>query len=135
MNVSEWVRTRISQIESLSKSDGGGENTAEIDSNEEFSCLAKLLANCTEEKDKKFVNQKMQNYLKSAKKSHFEKKDGTSYDEVYDSTGNRMYVGYDLKGNLVDINTTRTNKKGIEVPVERISFNKNGSIFIQDKDV
>ena len=135
MDVSQWLQTRLSQIASLSKHDRGGKDTKAIDSNEEFRCLAKLLANCTEDKDRQFVNQKMQEYLNGAQKEHFEHDDGTSFDEVYDSTGNRMYVGYDLKGNIANIDTTRINEKGFEVGVERISFNKDGSIFTQYKGV
>ena len=46
-----------------------------------------------------------------------------------------MYIHYDLKGNIDNIDTTRINEKGFEVGVERISFNKDGSIFTQYKGV
>ena len=133
MNVSEWIKTRISQIASLSEYDGGGEDTKKIDSNEEFSCLARLLANCETLDDKKFVKDKMKEYLDGAEKNHFEGEDGTSYDEIYDNTGNRMYVGYDQKGNIDHIDTTAKDKSGKEHSALRISFNKDESIFIQDK--
>ena len=134
MNISDWISTRISQISSLSKHDGGGENTNDIDSNEEFACLARLLANCETPEDRKFVNDKMIEYLNGAKKEHFENSDGTSYDTVFDNTGNRMYVGYDVKGNLARIDTTKIGESGSEVPVQQISINKDGSIFMQNKD-
>ena len=114
MSNSEWLSTRMTQIASLSEFDGGGKDKTKIDSNAEFACLSRLLANCTEENDKKLVSEKMFDYLNSSKKEHFERGDGTSYDEIIDSTGNRMYVSYDTKGDIRNIGTTYKDKNGVE---------------------
>ena len=114
MSNSEWLSTRMTQIASLTEVDGGGKDKTKIDSNAEFACLSKLLANCTEENDKKFVSEKMYDYLNSSKKEHFERDDGTSYDQIIDSTGNRMYIGYDTKGDIRNIDTTYKDKNGVE---------------------
>ena len=114
MGNSEWLSTRMTQIASLTEFDGGGKDKTKIDSNAEFACLSRLLANCTEKNDKKLVSEKMYDYLNSSKKEHFEKDDGTSYDEIIDSTGNRMYIGYDTKGDISNIGTTYKDKNGVE---------------------
>lgn len=114
MGNSEWLSTRMTQIASLTEFDGGGKDKTKIDSNAEFACLSRLLANCTEENDKKLVSEKMYDYLNSSKKEHFEWDDGTSYDEIIDSTGNRMYIGYDTKGDISNIGTTYKDKNGVE---------------------
>lgn len=114
MSNSEWLSTRMTQIAALSEFDGGGKDKTKIDSNAEFACLSRLLANCTEENDKKLVSEKMYDYLNSSKKEHFEWDDGTSYDEIIDSTGNRMYIGYDTKGDISNIGTTYKDKNGVE---------------------
>ncbi len=118
MSNSEWLSTRMTQIAALTEIDGGGKDKTKIDSNEEFAALSRLLANCTEENDKKLVSEKMYDYLNSSKKEHFEWDDGTSYDEIIDSTGNRMYIGYDTKGNISNIDTTYTDEKGVEHPTK-----------------
>ncbi len=114
MSTSEWLSTRIEQIASLTEGNGGGKDATKIDSNEEFACLSRLLANCTKDNDKKLVSEKMYDYLNGSAKRHHEWKDGTSYDEITDSTGNRMYVGYDVKGDIKNIQTTNIDKNGVE---------------------
>ena len=119
MGVSQWVQTRITQIASLTEYDGGGKDKNNVDSNAEFACLVKLLAGCEKDSDKQYVYNEMQNYLSGVDKHHFEHENMTSFDEVYDSTGNRMYIGYDTKGNMTKITTTYINEKGIEVSNEK----------------
>ena len=116
----ESLSTRIAQIASLSSYAGGGKDTTKIDSNAEFACLSRLLANCDENEDKQYVYNEMQKYLSGANKNHFEWEDGTSFDEVYDNTGNRMYIGYDEQGKMKRITTTYIDENGVEVS------NKNG---------
>ena len=111
----ENLSTRIAQIASLTPYDGGGQDTTKIDSNAEFACLARLLANCEKNEDKTFVYNEMQKYLSGANKNHFEWEDGTSYDEVQDNTGNRMYIGYDNDGKMVHVHPTYINNEGYEV--------------------
>ena len=118
---SDWIKTRISQIASLANFNEGGEDTSKIDSNKELGCLANLLANCTTDDDKSFVYAKIQEYLSGSQKCHFEHSDGTSYDEVYDGSGNRMYVGYDKYGNLDNITTTKI-ENGAEVSDQKIDI-------------
>lgn len=125
MENSQWLQTRITQIASLTECDGGGKDRTKIDSNAEFACLAKLLANCEKDSEKQHIYNEMQNYLSGVDKHHFEKADMTSYDEVYDNTGNRMYIGYDTKGNLTGINTTYINEEGFEVTKENIELPQN----------
>ena len=130
MTTTTWLGSKIAQIASLTEHDGGGKDTTKIDSNAEFACLSKLLANCTEANDKKFVSTKMQDYLNGSAKVHFENEDGTSYDEVTDSTGNRMYVSYDVKGNIAQINTTYKDENGVEQPTKEpltVSENKGSA--------
>lgn len=112
---SQWLETRIAQIASLTEVDGGGKNKTKIDSNEEFASLSRLLANCEKVEDKHVVAHKMHEYLNGSAKVHFENDDGTSYDEVTDSTGNRMYINYDVRGNIAHINTTYLDENGMEV--------------------
>ncbi len=126
--ISDWVQKRIEQISSLSEYAAGGKDKKNIDSNEEFACLGRLLANCNTDEDKKFISDKMQTYLLNSKREHFEKDDGTSFDEVFDETGNRMYVGYDKQGNIANIETTEKNDQGVEVPKNKenpITFDYN----------
>ena len=111
----ESLSTRIAQIASLTSHDGGGKDTTKVDSNAEFACLARLLANCDENGDKQYVYNEMQKYLSGANKNHFEWEDGTSYDEVYDNTGNRMYIDYDVQGRMTSVHPTYINKEGYEV--------------------
>ena len=118
MSTSEWISTRMTQIASLTEFDGGGKDKTKIDSNAEFACLSRLLANCTQENDKKLVSEKMYDYLNSSKKEHFEWDDGTSYDQIIDGTGNRMYIGYDTKGDIRNIDTTYTDENGVEHPTK-----------------
>lgn len=143
MSKTNWIQTRIAQIASLSGHDGGGPNTTKIDSNAEFACLAKLLANCETPEEKDFVTEKMHEYLNGSEKEHFEHDDGTSYDAITDSTGNRMYVGYDKNGNAIKAGTTYidengvevSNKEQIEIPAKQDSnsqdVKKNNKGFIQ----
>ncbi len=114
MSTSEWISTRMTQIASLTEFSGGGKDKTKIDSNAEFAALSRLLANCTEKNDKKLVSEKMYDYLNSSNKEHFEWEDGTSYDEITDSTGNRMYISYDTKGDIRNIGTTYKDKNGVE---------------------
>lgn len=123
MSISNWVQTRIKQIASLSEYDSGGKDKTKIDSNEEYACLAKLLANCTTLEDRKFIKEKMDEYMGSTSTEHFEHPDGTSYDEVYDSSNNRMYVAYDEKGNFSGIETTYK-KDNCEYSKEKIDLNE-----------
>ena len=70
---SDRIKTRVSQIASLSQHDGGGNNKATIDSNEECRLLANLLANCSTAADKEFVKDKIQEYVNSSpRKKHSE---------------------------------------------------------------
>ena len=111
----ESLSTRIAQIASLTSYDGGGIDTTKVDSNAEFACLARLLANCDKNRDKQYVYEEMQEYLSGANKNHFEWEDGTSYDEVKDNTGNRMYIDYDVQGKMTSVHPTYINKEGYEV--------------------
>ena len=115
MSTSEWLSTKIAQIASLTSYDGGGKDITKIDSNTEFACLARLLANCETNENKQFVYNEMQEYLSAANKNHFEWEDGTSYDEIHDGTGNRMYIDYNSQGEMTSVHPTYINKEGYEV--------------------
>ncbi len=115
MSTSEWLSTKFAQIASLTAYEGGGKDTTKIDSNAEFACLARVLANCETNENKQFVYNEMQEYLSGANKNHFEWEDGTSYDEVKDNTGNRMYIDYDVQGKMTSVHPTYINKEGYEV--------------------
>lgn len=122
MNTAEWLPTKIAQIASKTIHEGGGEDKTKIDSNSEFACLARLLANCEKDEEKNYVYSEMQKYLSNANREHFEKEDLTSFDEVYDSTGNRMYIGYDEKGNMKSITTTYIDEQGVENSNKKINI-------------